>query len=172
MVDIEGFSFRRLLVQLVPGATILLAMILSLIPLPWPAVDHGVAPFMLACVFVWAIYRPEALPLAFVFVVGVLFDALIGGALGLNACLMVAVYWPVALQRRLFLREPFPFLWLGFAVLLLGTEVVRWLVVAALTFSLPPVTSSLASVLIGCAIFPLIGWLLIQLNHRLSRMMA
>ncbi|MBV6632092.1 MAG: rod shape-determining protein MreD [Alphaproteobacteria bacterium] len=159
------FHPLRLLGRLLPSLTLAFMVVLGLMLPANPWTGQSMPPLLLMAVFVWAVYRPEFLPLPVVFGFGVIFDALLGLPLGISAVLLVAIYWPVTLQRRIFLREPFPFLWLAFAVILSVVELLRWVLVAALTLELPPIGLVLANIVFGCGIFPIIGWLLIRLNH-------
>lgn len=162
-----AFNPAGWLVRLVPALTLLLGLLVSVVPLPLPWFGSAMPPVLTAMVFLWAIYRPEWLPLPFVFAIGLLQDVLLDMPLGLNATLLAVIYWPIVWQRRIFLREPFPFLWFGFAVILLPVELLRWLVLMLLSLALMPASQMLADIMLGCGMFPLLGWLLIRLNHLL-----
>ncbi|MEM6902866.1 MAG: rod shape-determining protein MreD [Pseudomonadota bacterium] len=164
------FSPVRWFGRLLPSLTLLLMLIIGLLLPANSWTGQSVPPLLVIAVFIWAVYRPEFLPVPVVFGFGVVFDALLGLPLGISAVLLVAIYWPLTLQRRIFLREPFPFLWLAFALILTGIELARWGLIAALTLELPPVGLVLANIGFGCGIFPVIGWLLIRLNHWIGRL--
>ncbi len=158
----------QFLTRLVPALTLFIAIIFSISRISLPLLGDTMPPYMLAVVFVWAIYRPDWLPVWGVFVAGLVFDALAGLPLGLTAVLLVAVYWPITMQRQIFLREPFPFLWLSFAVVLVVVEMLRWLLVSLLTLDVAGFGLVLANIGLGCGIFPVIGWMLIRCNHVLT----
>ena len=158
----------RWIIRLVPFVTLFAAVILSHLPMPTVLAQNTMPPFVLSLVFLWAVYRPNWLPVVLVFIVGLLMDVLSGVPLGLNAVLLVAVYWPVAVQRRIFLREPFPFLWLSFAAILTLVELARWLFVSASLLSLAPVGLVFSNLIVGIGVFPLIAWAVIRCHHGMT----
>ena len=162
-----GF-LARWIIRIVPFLTLFAAVILSHLPLPMVLAQNTMPPFVLSFVFLWAVYRPNWLPVSMVFVIGLLMDILGSVPLGLNAVLLVAVYWPVAVQRRIFLREPFPFLWLSFAAIVTLVELTRWLFVSVSLLALAPVGLVFSNLVVGIGVFPLIAWAVIRCHHGMT----
>ena len=163
-------NMGRWLIRLVPFLTLLAAVLASHLPLPTVVAQNTMPPLVLSFVFLWAVYRPAWLPISLVFVVGLLMDVLGSVPLGLNAILLVLVYWPVVVQRRVFLREPFPFLWLSFAAILASLELLRWLFVSLVLLSLAPVGLVLSNLVVGIGLFPIIAWAVIRSHHWFTRL--
>ena len=161
-------SLARWLLRLVPFLTLLVAVIFSHLPLPTVLAQNTMPPFVLSFVFLWAVYRPNWLPVGLVFITGLLMDILSGVPLGLNAVLLVAVYWPVAVQRRIFLREPFPFLWFSFAAIVVFVELTRWLFVSLSLLALAPVGLVFSNLILGLGAFPLMAWAVIRCHHGMT----
>lgn len=161
-------TLGRWLVRLLPFFTLFAAVIVSHLPMPITLGQNTMPPFLLSFVFLWAVYRPNWLPVILVFLAGLLADILGSVPLGLNAVLLVLVYWPVTVQRRVFLREPFPFLWLSFAAILAAVELVRWLFVSLVLLSFAPLGLVLGNLIVGIGIFPVIAWLVIRCNHIMT----
>lgn len=86
--------------------------------------------FVLMGVFYWGLHRPDLLPAVAVFAVGLLQDALEGEPFGVNAFVLIAVYWLVVSQQRHFRGRPFLVVWSGFAAAALMADVLRWLLVS------------------------------------------
>ncbi|MEO0393321.1 MAG: rod shape-determining protein MreD [Pseudomonadota bacterium] len=163
-------NMGRWLIRTLPFLTLLMAVLASHLPLPTVVAQNTMPPLVLSFVFLWAVYRPNWLPISLVFITGLLMDVLGSVPLGLNAILLILVYWPVAIQRRVFLREPFPFLWVSFAAIVALVEVLRWLFVSLIFWSFAPVGLVLSNLVVGIGLFPLIAWLVIQGNHRFTRL--
>lgn len=88
--------------------------------------------FLLMGVFYWGLHRPDLLPAVAVFLVGLMQDALEGEPFGVNAFVLVAVYWLVVSQQRHFRGRPFFVVWSGFAAVALMSEILRWILVSIL----------------------------------------
>ncbi len=86
--------------------------------------------FVLMGVFYWGLHRPDLLPAVAVFLVGLLQDALEGEPFGVNAFVLIAVYWLVVSQQRHFRGRPFLVVWSGFAAAALMADILRWLLVS------------------------------------------
>ncbi|MBT4710871.1 MAG: rod shape-determining protein MreD, partial [Alphaproteobacteria bacterium] len=103
----------RILRLLLPGLVTFVAVLLTVLPLgiPFAAV---VTPFLsLMAVYYWSIYRPDLLPPAAVFVLGVLQDILTGGPVGLLALVLLLVQALAVSQRRILLGQAFSVEWAG-----------------------------------------------------------
>lgn len=119
-----------------PSLLLLFLVILGQLPFSLPG-DSAVTPFfVLMAVFYWGLHRPDLVPAIVVFLVGLLQDALQGEPFGVNAFVLIAVYWFVASQQRHFGGRPFLVLWLVFALVALVAEALRWLLVSVLTTTL------------------------------------
>lgn len=112
--------------------TLLLVALVFVGQLPFsPSGDASMTPyFALMAVFYWGLQRPDLLPAAAVFVTGLLQDALEMVPFGVNAFVLIAVYWLVISQRRHFRGRAFPVVWLGFAIAAFMATVLRWILVS------------------------------------------
>lgn len=150
-----------------PAAVLLFIVMLSVIPLG--AASYGpVAPMLaLPALFHWAVHRPGMLPSSVVFATGLLQDVLTAAPIGLNAFLFLAFFTIVAGQRRHLLGRPFIVLWCGFLVVLIPTVLIEWLGYSVLFGNVMPIGPVAFRVLITAAIFPVLAWLLIQVQRGL-----
>ncbi|MDH5556332.1 MAG: rod shape-determining protein MreD [Alphaproteobacteria bacterium] len=139
-----------------PTLLLLFLVILGQLPFSLPG-DSAVTPyFVLMAVFYWGLHRPDLLPAAVVFVVGLLQDALEGEPFGVNAFVLIAVYWFVSSQQRHFGERPFLVLWLIFGLIGLAAETLRWLLVAVLTTTMLTPWSVAFEYLMTVALYPLL----------------
>jgi rod shape-determining protein MreD len=97
--------------------------------------------------------------------VGVLQDVLGGIVLGLNAFILLVVYWTVLHQRRFFLGKSFLLMWWGFGLVAAGASVVIWCAVSVLSWHVNPVLPLFFQFVLTLALFPTVAWLLMQV-HR------
>jgi len=112
--------------------TLLIVALVFLGQLPYSLYGHTtVTPyFLLMGVFYWGLHRPDLLPAVVVFLVGLMQDALDGEPFGVNAFVLIAVYWLVVSQQRHFGGRPFLVVWAGFAAAALIADILRWILVS------------------------------------------
>lgn len=118
-----------------PSLLLVFMVILGQLPFSLPG-DSAVTPyFVLMAVFYWGLHRPDLLPIAVVFCVGLLQDALEGEPFGVNAFVLTAVYWFVTAQQRHAADLSFVVLWLVFGLVAFIAEALRWLLISVLTMT-------------------------------------
>ena len=109
--------------------TLLLAM-LTVVPLRIPDFAQVTPSLTVIAVYYWSIYRPDLLPLAAVFGVGLFQDALAGTPLGLTALVLISVQYAVISQRRFFHGKSFLVEWWGFMLVAPVAALASWLLAA------------------------------------------
>lgn len=149
-----------------PVATVIGAVLLGAIPLPFPDIA-SVAPFFgLATVYYWAIYRPDLLRPSAVFCFGLLNDVVQFFPFGLSAFVFLGVYQTAFLSRRFFVKQIFFMLWSGFAFLGLIAFALYWGVIAFASKEVPAFAPMALQFAMTLAIFPLLAWFLIWAQKR------
>ena len=149
----------RILRLLLPGLVTFIAVLLTVLPLgiPFAAV---VTPFLsLMAVYYWSIYRPDLLPPAAVFVLGVLQDMLTGGPVGLLALVLLLVQALAVSQRRILLGQAFSVEWAGLLLVVAGAGAVSWTLASVYYLALVPPVPFVVQALITAALYPLGSWL-------------
>jgi rod shape-determining protein MreD len=127
-----------------------------------------IAPaFGLIAVYYWAVQRPDVFPPYGVFAIGLFYDLLSAGPLGLWALVYLIVYGLVISQRQLIIGRTFSLFWLGFLLSSMIAGLLGW-ALASLYFGqfLSP-ASVLVQMAATVALFPLFAKLFEQLLHRL-----
>lgn len=66
---------------------------------------------LLIYVYYWAVHQPQAIPSWLVVLLGLYYDLLLGLPLGLNALPLLLVWFGMAIQRRVVMREAFLVRW-------------------------------------------------------------
>jgi rod shape-determining protein MreD len=155
--------------KLIPFAATILLVILSAVPWHLPGFGQVAPALSLMAVYYWAIFRPDLLPPAAVFGIGLLQDILAGAPLGVNALTLLLVYAVVSSQRRFFLGKSFLVMWSGFMLVGAGVAAGTWILHAGVfgTFLNPlPAVFQFALTL---ALFPCLTWLFIRAQQALLR---
>jgi rod shape-determining protein MreD len=152
-----------------PSLLLLFLVVLGQLPFSLPG-DSAVTPyFVLMAVFYWGLHRPDLLPAVVVFLVGLLQDALEGEPFGVNAFVLIAVYWFVASQQRHITGRPFMVLWLVFASVGLVAGSLRWLLVSTLTTTLIAPWSVAFEYLMTVALYPVLTIAFVLAQKTLPR---
>lgn len=150
------------------GLTVVLVLI-GAVPLHIPGFVP-VSPLLpMIGIYYWAIYRPDLMPVAAVFIIGILYDALSGTPMGVSAAIFVIVHGIIDSQRRFFAGKSFMIVWLGFVLVSAGALLATWLLVSA--FYGTPVRGQALMfqylTTLGC--FPLLSWALLRWQRAFLR---
>lgn len=130
------------------------------------AIDNVHVVFFLAPLYYWIIHNPMMMPLWFIFLGGLYIDFSVDGMLGLHAFSFVAYYLALYRVRRIALSQPFLYQFCVYAATAVGFEVLRWIMLSLLEWTLWPFFPSLVSVVINIVVFPVIV-LVLKLLHRI-----
>lgn len=142
-------------------------VLLSFVPMG-RIVNSDVTPALgLVAVYFWAVHRPDVFPPYAVFAIGLLYDLLSMGPLGLWALVYLALYGLIMTQRQVFVGRSFGLFWLGFLVSGAIAGAMAWglaVLFFAETLSPGPVLTQMA---VTVAIFPLFATLFSWLQRQL-----
>jgi rod shape-determining protein MreD len=155
--------------KLVPFATTILLVILSVMPWHLPGFGQVTPALSLMAVYYWAIFRPDLLPPPAVFAIGLLQDILAGVPLGVNAVTLLLVYAVVSSQRRFFLGKSFLVMWSGFVLVAAGVAAATWLLLAGFYGTLLNPVPAVFQGMLTLALFPCLTWLFIRAQNALLR---
>lgn len=140
-------------------------ILVAMVPLHLPGWQR-VAPLLpLMSVYYWAIHRPDLMSLWALFLLGLTQDLLAGTPSGLSALTYLLCQGLVVSQSGFFLANSFLLLWFGFAVVVLGAEVLQWIVYSALHSQALPAQAALFQALLTLALFPMFAWVFTRV-HR------
>ncbi|HCM83763.1 MAG TPA: rod shape-determining protein MreD [Alphaproteobacteria bacterium] len=154
---------------LIAGASILAAILISLIYIP--ALPPGAIHWPALVILYWACYQPRWQPLLLIFIMGILCDLLSGASLiGITSFIGVLLATLLRSQNHLLLALPFWAVWLivsGFLFLWRGIEAMAFGLALGIW---PPATMWLGSVLLSAICFPLVAVLLAPLRRAEFRL--
>jgi rod shape-determining protein MreD len=156
------------MMSLLPVATTLLAMVLSIEPLRIGGLGKVMPDFALMAAYYWAIFRPDLLPSLALFVIGMLQDLLCGGVPGLTALLLLLCRATLSVWGYPFLARPFPFLWAGFALMTGAAMLFLWSMNCLLAGELLDLRSPSLCAVVTISLFPIAGFLLGKSRRALA----
>ena len=163
----DGVFVRRVELwarQATPVTLAFLIVVFGTLPWPLPAIVPKPAILVLAAVYYWVLHRPELFrPLA-AFALGLVQDLLSGGALGLNAFVLLLVREAVRSQRKTLANKPFFVLWGAFAVIAAGAALVTWLCGSLYYVQLLWPETVIVQYLFGVALYPAVAWCLMRVH--------
>jgi len=113
----------------VPMLTALFLVLVSYAPTHLPGYSTITPLFGLMVIYHWTLHRPDLLPSAGVFGLGLLADAMSGVSFGVNALVFLSVYGVVLSQRRFFYKKGFPVIWAAFVPITAVAALLYWLLV-------------------------------------------
>jgi rod shape-determining protein MreD len=146
--------------SLLPVATTVLAMLLSIQAIPIPGYAPVTPAFTLMAAYHWTIYRPDLLPAWALFIIGTIQDLLSGGLPGVTALLLLFASAIVSGNRRHLVHRPFPFVWAGFTLLTGGAMLFLWTLHSLLAAELLDFRGTVFRAVLTISVFPVASFLL------------
>lgn len=113
--------------MLIPGMCTLVLLLLSLLKIGLAGLALFPVDICLISIYYWTIFRPNAMPFWFVFVLGVIRDSLMGTPLGLSSLVFLLFRLYVLSQQRFLAKEAFFAMWMGFGLVAVPTLTAYWL---------------------------------------------
>ena len=155
--------------KLTPFALTLALIVLSVVPTHLPGFARVAPMLAVMAIYHWTLNRPELLPAAALFFLGLLQDSLSGMPLGVNVLVFLTVYGVVLSQRRFFAGKSFLITWLGFALVAAGAAAESWLLVSAFHVTLLEPTAVFYGYIMTAGCFPVLAWIFIRWQQAFLR---
>lgn len=145
---------------LLPLASLVVAALLSLMPLDLPG-GLALGPGLLLIVtYRWALYGPDLLPPVTVFAVAVFYDLLAGGLPGVTALLLLLCRGLAMPQRQHVVERSFLFVWAAFAATVALTFAFGWALTVLVAVRFIEIRDTIIGALLTIALFPAASLLL------------
>jgi rod shape-determining protein MreD len=152
----------------VPTVFTLLLALLSVVPIRIPGYAAVAPIFVLMGVFHWTVYRPELLPPTIIFATGVFLDFLTGAHYPGTSPLVLLIGRAIVLRnRRFFEGQPFPFVWMGFALVAAGTHAALWALGSLLDGTVLDARLAAFRWVLTVAAFPAASYLMVRAQRLL-----
>lgn len=140
---------------------------IGLAPFPAPGYVQVTPMLTLVSVYYWSIYRPDLLPLAATFCIGLMQDVLTGTPLGMSALVLLLVQGAVVAQRRFFLGKTFVVVWCCFMLVAPAAAVVSWLLASLYHWTIMEPRLLLFQHVVTILIYPCLTWFFAVAHKRL-----
>ncbi len=158
-------EIRRFLSALIPTLTAVVFVLVGVVPAGVPGFSTVTPLLSVAAIFFWVVTRPNFMPPAAVFGIGLLQDVLSGGPIGLWALTLLLVQYFSLSQRQFLVGQSFVLGWIGFASIVIGAAFLAWIAACVyfdvLLSPMPVLVQSALTVLV----YPAIALILISLSR-------
>jgi len=155
--------------HLMPMVLTLLLVFLDAVPVHLPAFALVVPLLPLVGIYYWSIYRPDLMPPAMAFGLGIVNDVIAGTPLGVSSLIYLLAQGMTASQRRFFHGKPFRVAWWGFGLVGSGAFLLQWVLVSALNGHRLGFHPVLFEFLMTMCIYPVLSWLFARAQLALLR---
>ena len=165
-----GGVLYRMAVAVRGGIPLLLGILLGTIvyvPFGTPELSVLLPSLTMPLVYHWAIYRPQTMPPAIAFLIGLWQDIIVGGPLGLMALVLVLLCGVVETQRQVFRTQAFAVNWMGYAIISLALTLLAWGIASWwywTGFGLVPFVTQWG---LGVVVYPLLAIVFTRLDRAL-----
>lgn len=150
----------RIVRRLVPLCLCFLIAIVSVLPIGTDGTYQAIGPMLVfAILFAWLVARPDDIPPWSAFMVGLAFDGLGSGPLGLWSLSFVVGYVMASSQLETLLMLPRFVAWVAYAVISGLTAVFAWGVAAAYLGSFVDPLPILMGCAVSIAASPILIWI-------------
>jgi rod shape-determining protein MreD len=138
----------------------------SCVTIDFVSIENVHVIFFLAPLFFWTVYRPDFMPLWFVFLAGFAIDLSVDAPIGLHSFGFLVLAIILLRFRRIIVSQPFIYHILIYAVSSSIFEILRWALLSLLSMQIITLFPSLLTVVINIIVFlPLV--LVLRGVHRI-----
>jgi rod shape-determining protein MreD len=124
----------------VPACVTVFSTLLALSPAPFDSVSFYPHSYVL-CIAVFTLHAPMLLPMAFVFVAGLVADIVYATPFGLHGLCGILLQYAILKMREPFISAPFLFIWGGMALLISAVLCLMWALTLFVTQTSAPLSS-------------------------------
>ncbi len=117
-----------------------IALIVGILPFQWfPAAIFHI-PIVFGIIYYFTIFKPAALNVLAVFILGLFADLIMHTPLGIQPLLFMSLLFATALNRRFLAAQQFDGQWVGFMMIFLLIMLLRYIVSGLLMAKVPDVS--------------------------------
>ena len=146
--------------RVMPTLTAVTCVMAGVVPAHLPTFITVTPAFSLMAIYYWTLHRPDLLPFAGVFAIGLLADLLEGAPLGVSPLILLLAYALVLSQREHLLMRGFTVIWVGFLVVTAAASALQWGVASLLYGMLIDIRAFLFQGVLTVAVYPVVSYLL------------
>ena len=157
----------RLIWPLVPAATVVAGMVLSLLPFGLNGLIVTPA-FALVPIFFWAVHRPQLLSPFVVFALGIVQDFATFGPVGLWGVIFLIAYSVTLWQGGEISGMPMRYAWAALGGVVLAALLGGWFAASVYNSRFLAIAPVFVQALTTTATFPLFAWLLVLFDREIA----
>lgn len=161
-----GWAIR----SIIPFLTGIGAVFVTLVPVALPY-SMAVTPVLpLGVVFFWTVNWPTLMPPIAVFTIGIIYDLLTGGPIGLWAVVFLVAQAFTVSERGFLYGKTFAINWIGFVPVIVTATAVGWFIASLGAFTPLPATPVVVQAAILLGLYPFFGWVLARVQNLMVRL--
>ena len=137
-------------------------------PLGLPGQPQLQAAVVVACVFFWSVFRPDSMPPAAAFALGMLTDLLSLAPPGITVLVLLIIHGVALRTRRFLSAQGFVVMWLAFVAVGAGAAAVEWALTSLLVFKLLPIGPALLQFGVSAGFYPMLALVFTRAHRGLA----
>ncbi|MFN7039105.1 MAG: rod shape-determining protein MreD [Alphaproteobacteria bacterium] len=146
---------------------LVILIVISYSSFNFPGASEFMPNLNIMIIFYWSIYNPEKFPIYISIILSILEDCLIGAPIGLNVVSNIFLYGLITSNRQIFVKEPFKFIWTGFAIFVFIATILKYILISIIFKKIFPVSYPLMQLLIMIFLYPLMHIFFNKTNNLL-----
>lgn len=143
-----------------PKIMAIMVILATVVPFHIPGMASFLPFFNIMMVYYWTIYRTDLFPAWFVFLLGIIQDALYGTPLGLHPFLNLSVWILIVNNREFFSKESFMNVWAKFFLVSFFVAILNWIIFSFLHGRLLIPTNAILQWLLSAVLYACIHYVL------------
>ncbi|MEE8144649.1 MAG: rod shape-determining protein MreD [Kiloniellales bacterium] len=155
--------------SILPFFATLLLILVGMVPLRVPELSPVIPSLVMVAVYYWTVYKPNLMPLWAVFLIGLFYDLLGGGPVGVGILSLLLLHGLVGGVRRYMVGASFLAIWLVFAPIAAAAFFAGWALTCLIETRLIDPEPGLFGYLATIAVYPCLAWLFAQLQRSVYR---
>lgn len=141
--------------MILPALTTVILLLLTMLPMGMSGIAYFLPDICLISIYYWSIFRPSTMPFWFLFLLGILRDALFGSLLGLSSLVFIFFRVIVLMQQRYLFKETFTAMWFSFAGATALGLLLLWMLASAYSGTLLSLEAAFMQWVFTCGAYPL-----------------
>lgn len=160
---------NRVLRGSLPTVITLLLVVASALPWHLPLFVEVTPALAVAAVFYWTVNRPDCLPFAATFCIGLIQDLLTGTPPGMTALVLLTVQGVVASQHTFFRGKPFLVVWWSFSLIMPAAGLMGWVIASVYFQAIVPPLPIVVQTVLTILLFPVLAAFLNRVGALVAR---
>ncbi len=155
--------------RFIPQIICFTLLIIEFIPTKIPGFSWFMPTISFIAIYYWSLYRPSNISYVFLFILGIIKDAISGVPFGITSISYIAFNSVMNRTRSKYFHSPLITIWLQFLLMNMMVSFIQWLLVMVSYKSLFAFKIILIQFIITTAIYPFFHQGFARINNKLSK---